>query len=266
MNSCKMILRIFLTLIVMLSFMSSLAYAAKVDPKPATLQSIGAGNTTPGSLKATKSTTPIEKNTIDQFDETSKVAPRISHPGLPEDAGRLGILTEGFEGTVPPSGWSTVVTNSGFTWEADTYAPHSGLQNATVLYDYTQDEWMISPVLNFATANANLNVSFWWNASYYWAVTPYNNYNIEVWISTDGGATFPTKLWDEDSYGVFTSWVWNQTTIPLASYVGQTNVKLAWRYVGSDGAQASRTTLKSNAPPLVVTGTERRLVRLRARL
>jgi hypothetical protein len=49
-----MILRIFLTLIVMLLFMSSLALAEKVDPKPATLKSIGEGNTTPGELKATK--------------------------------------------------------------------------------------------------------------------------------------------------------------------------------------------------------------------
>lgn len=250
MNSCRMTLRILITLLVMLAFVSSLATAAKIEPKPTSLKAIGAGNIPAGTLKAMRAGTAPDKNPIDPFDRASKIAPRIHHPGLPQNNGRSGFLTEGFEGTVPPSGWSSIVNNAN-TWEVDTYAPHSGLQNATVYYDFNQNEWMITPVLNFASATSNLNVSFWWNMSYYWGVSPYDNYNLELWISTDGGSTWPTKLWDESAQGVFTTWVWYQATVSLASYVGQANVKLGFRYVGNDGAQGSLDDIYVNddAPP-----------------
>jgi hypothetical protein len=95
------------------------------------------------------------------------------------------------------------------------------------------------PVLDFTgTTAANLKVSFWWNASYYWAVEV-DYYNLELWISTDGGATWPTMLWSEDGVGVFTQWTWYEAVVPLTAYATETNVKLGWRYYGYDGAQAA---------------------------
>ena len=238
MNSCRMTFRILIALLAMLAFVSSLALAAKVDPKPASIKPIG--NT--GITEETRPPEPVKPPQDEDlvYDITSKVSP--VKLGAPEVGSRSGILTEGFETSVPPSGWSTIINNSGYTWGAGTSGPHTGLQNATVIYDPlpgAQDEWLVSSTLNFASSNSNLNVSFWWNMSYYWGVTPYDNYNLELWISTNGGATWPTKLWDESAQGVFTTWTWYQTTISLAAYVGQTNVKLAWRYVGTDGAQGS---------------------------
>jgi hypothetical protein len=240
MNSCRMILRIFLTLIVMLSFMSSLAYAAKVDPKPATMKSVGGVVTPPSSLKAAGPTTPIDKDANDLYDIAAKSAARFHKPGGPLKQGLSGFLTEGFETSVPPSGWSQIITNSSYTWSQSSDYVHTGTYSANVPWDYSQDEWLITPALNFTGSSAaNLKVSFWFNMSYYWSVTPYNNYNIEVWISTDGGATFPTQLWNSDTYGLFSNFTWYEATVGLSAYATETNVKLAWRFVGDDDADGS---------------------------
>nr|MBN2278304.1 choice-of-anchor J domain-containing protein [candidate division Zixibacteria bacterium] len=161
------------------------------------------------------------------------------------------LMFEGFETSVPPSGWTTVVNNP-YTWEQDSYAPYEGLYNATCLYDETysgtQDEWLISPAIDFGGAKYVLD--FWWNGSYYWAIDPYDNYDLEVWISTDGGATFPTKLWDENSYGEFTTWEWNNSVVDLSAYKDESNVKIAFRYYGYDGAQFSVDAFAINEAPL----------------
>ena len=73
---------------------------------------------------------------------------------------RLGpqasILWEDFEGgVVPPAGWTAVVNNA-FTWEIDDYNPFEGSYYASCFYDEdytgTQDEWIISPLLDLSTA------------------------------------------------------------------------------------------------------------------
>ena len=255
MNLCRMTFRILITLLVMSALVSSFALAEKIATPnaPQTLKSAAGDHIAPGLLNATRPTTPIEKNTIDPLDRSSKNAPQIHKPGVPPPVGRTGYLTEGFEGTVPPAGWTAVVNNVQ-TWKVDTYAPHSGLQNATCLYDDsysgTQNEWIISPVLNFTGSSASdLKVSFWFNMSYYWGVSPYNNYNLEVWISTDGGSTFSTKLWDEDSFGTFSDWTWYEVTLSLSGYATDSNVKLGFRYSGYDGAQGSFDDIYVNDDP-----------------
>jgi hypothetical protein len=90
--------------------------------------------------------------------------------------------------------------------------------------------------------------------SYYWGVSPNDNYDMEVWISTDGGTTYSTKLWDESGEGTFSNYVFYEESISLSAYVGQSNIKIGFRYVGADGAQGnfdlfrSRTTRR---PPVV---------------
>lgn len=165
------------------------------------------------------------------------------------------LLSEGFEGgVVPPTGWSAIVTNPGYTWKLETYNPHSGSYYANCVYDpalVPQDEWLVSPSLNLKDPAVSGRVSFWWYMSYYWGVDPYNNYNLELWISTDGGATWPTRLWYEDTVGVFTTWEWYQTTVDIAKYREFGSVKLGWRYVGVDGAEAAvdDIVVEGFAPP-----------------
>jgi len=141
-------------------------------------------------------------------------------------------FTEDFaDGIVPPDCWSEIITNTTGNWEYDA----GGF--ATVLYDYSQNEWLITPVLDFSTLT-NPYLSFDWAMSYYYAIDPYNNYDLICKVSTNGGATWDS-IWTEAAEGVFTTWTWYTKTINLSAYAGQSNVKIAWQYLGDDGAQGS---------------------------
>lgn len=183
---------------------------------------------------------------------TSKVATSSSTRGdCPSSTPISTVMSEGFEGgVVPPTGWTAVVNNA-YTWEIDDYNPCAGLYYASCFYDATysgvQDEWLISPLMNFSSYNgADLKLEFCWMGSYYWAVDPYPNCELEVWISTDGGANFTTMLWSETSEGLFTDWTWYNKSIPLAVYGTETDVKIAFRYTGYDGAQFSLDAISVN--------------------
>lgn len=155
-----------------------------------------------------------------------------------------GQLSEDFEGTWPPTGWTIESTNLGFTWEENT----SGIngKDAHVGYDYTQDESLISPVFTVPAGNPSLKFKL--SMSYYWGVDPYNNYDVYVSITTDGGATW-TPIWDESSLGVFVNWTPIDVTVPLTTYAGQTNVQLKFQYVGDDGADLDIDDISVTIPP-----------------
>lgn len=176
---------------------------------------------------------------------TAKFAPAVpgKHLQVNQTAVKAAALSEGFEGTLfPPSGWTQLITRPSYTWHHDTThsSPHSGTKKAGVLYDptlATQNEWLYTPVINL-TSYTHPMLEFWWNMSYYWGVDPYNNYNLNVKISTDGGTTW-IQLWSEDSAGSFTSFEWYRTTLDLTAYNSFANVKIGFQYYGSDGAACS---------------------------
>ena len=97
-----------------------------------------------------------------------------------------------------------------------------------------QNEWLISPSVNLTTLT-NPCLKFWWNMSYYWGVSPNNNYDFRVKVSTDNGTTW-TTLFTEDSAGVFTSFTYYQKLISLSAYATSTTFKVAFQYQGVDGA------------------------------
>lgn len=175
------------------------------------------------------------------------------------------LLEEDFEaGTMPPAGWARIVYNTHaptYTWHSAVADPFEGVYNAQVLYaeDLSlQDEWLVSPALNLAAASGDVSVHFAWNSSYYWGVSPYDNYDLELRISTDGGTTWaPTVLWVEDNEGTFSNYVWYEEDVSLAAYNTQSNVKIAFRYHGTDGAQAGvdAIVIATSAPSGAIAGT-----------
>jgi len=188
-----------------------------------------------------------------QADPTLRRSPFEGEPAIPaQSKGAAQLLFEGFEGgVVPPADWTAVVNNA-YTWEIDSYDPYEGVYNASCFYDETytgaQDEWLISPVIDFAGGKFILD--FWWLGSYYWSVDPYNNCDLEVWISTDGGATWLMKIWDETMAGVFDSWAWYNAVVDLSAFKDESNVKLGFHYTGYDGAQFSLDAIALEPAPL----------------
>jgi hypothetical protein len=191
---------------------------------------------------------------VDEQDEALRFNPRQS-VGVDKNAPLVNLLFESFESNVmPPTGWTTVENNDS-TWHIYNYNPYDGLYYANCNYDAsytgTQNEWFISPVVDLTTSGGPWTLEFAWLMSYYWGVSPYDNYDLEVWISTDGGANFSTMLWTEGT-AVFTNWVWYVEQIDLSAYSTESNVKFGFRYSGYDGAQGSFDYISVNdaAPPV----------------
>ena len=159
----------------------------------------------------------------------------------------FGQLAESFEGTWPPTGWTVESLNSTNPWQAQD--PGIVGKGAQVVYlDATtvQDESLVSPVFTVPTGSPSLKFKL--SMSYFWAITPNNNYDFLVSISTDGGTTY-TQIWDETSLGVFTSFAVQNVSIPLTTYSGQTNVKLKFKYAGLDGADLYFDEVSVALPP-----------------
>lgn len=97
---------------------------------------------------------------------------------------------------------------------------------------------MISPTLDLSSSSPNLELKFWFLTSYYWHVDPYDNGDMIIVVSTDGGNNWSNPLWTEDDYGVFDNWTWYEIVLDFSAYVGESNFKVALVYQGVDGAQA----------------------------
>ena len=148
------------------------------------------------------------------------------------------LLNQDFGLTVPPAGWTTTTTNAAYTWiqGTDTYGPLDG--DALVDEDpggLAQNEWLKTSTLNLAGAYSQILLNFHFKMSYARSISPENRQNLEVYISTNGGSTFPVKLWDESDVGVFPNYQWIGAQVDLTPYIGQTNVKLGFRMVGTAG-------------------------------
>lgn len=175
-------------------------------------------------------------------DITLKSAPYkvVNKKYQPQDAALVDFLAEGFE-TWFPAGWDRIITNSGYTWFQASYDPQEGYFDASIEYDpalVPQDEWMISPVIDLSAAHPGLELKFWFLTSYYWHVDPYDNGDMIIVVSINGGDTWSEPLWTEDDYGVFENWTWYEVILDFNEYVGESNFRVAFVYQGVDGAQA----------------------------
>nr|NIS53520.1 hypothetical protein [Phycisphaerae bacterium]NIW50126.1 hypothetical protein [Gammaproteobacteria bacterium]NIX01060.1 hypothetical protein [Phycisphaerae bacterium] len=192
----------------------------------------------------------LDKEAIMQMPEKprflDKATPRVIPAPTPN------IFFEDFEVSVPPAGWDADTLNSS-TWKIDSYDPYSGTWSVACFRaadpgPYTQDEWLITPSIDLtAKSSYNWYLEFYWYGSYYYMVTT-GDQDFEVWISTDGGTTFPTKLWDETTDGSFTTWAWNKANIDLSAYLTETNVVFGFRTVGTDPAEVGFDYLSVRAP------------------
>jgi len=142
---------------------------------------------------------------------------------------------EGFEISVPPPGWTAVVTDTNdptYTWYQDSYNPLEGTYYADCLYDYDldpQDEWLyFDHVLQAGETHLNFGAM----ASYYYAVSPYQNYN--TYVTVDGKI-----VWDFfTDHATDTSYEWKIYDVTLNQSEGDT-ITVGFGYVGVDGAEAA---------------------------
>ncbi|HIH28573.1 MAG TPA: PKD domain-containing protein [Thermoplasmata archaeon] len=185
------------------------------------------------------------------------------------------LLDENFtDGNMPPTGdagdWSLQQTNSDETWYIDSSVPYTEPFCGTIHRedsDDVQDEWLITPSLNFNNYPnyTAISLNFHWYTCYFTTVFKrYVEFNVS--ISTNGGANW-TNIWsfDDMSMGVppnpFTDWKWyntnylDQSPIDLSDYIGQNNVKIAFQYYSNTTASADVQEFSIDDIEVIAEGT-----------
>ncbi|MBD3347932.1 MAG: hypothetical protein GF400_01900 [Candidatus Eisenbacteria bacterium] len=146
-------------------------------------------------------------------------------------------LFEGFETSVPPAGWTLHQTNVNDTWTQDcglNGEPYEGSCFADCQYDadYSgpQDERLC---FDYTIEAGDECLCFYAFGSIYWAVDPYQNYNLVVEI--DG-----VPVWDyrNDNDGAVT-WQWQLYCVDLTGYGVGEDITVCFIYEGYDGAQGA---------------------------
>jgi len=155
------------------------------------------------------------------------------------------LVYETFEsGVFPPAGWTVIADTTPQTWDTASFDPHSGSYYAQCLYDETltgvQNEYLISPEMDMRGVTSSV-LTFYFQFSQYWGITPNDNYDLYVLASTDGGISFPDTIWNEldTDTSAWSSFQWVMAQVDLASYIGDSAFALAFVYYGYDGAEAS---------------------------
>lgn len=147
--------------------------------------------------------------------------------------------TETFEGAFPPACWTVESTNE-VTWTSyemtgDTWAYCAYAEDL-------QDEDLITPLFDFSNySGRDLKLTFDFMASYQYIHNgdPEEEYNLLVYVSTDGGNTFSsTPVYDmRNDQPEFEDWTETQASVNIASLAGQSNVKIKFNYYGTYGAE-----------------------------
>lgn len=156
-------------------------------------------------------------------------------------------FTEGFEAFVIPgtmNGWTRIQTNANVTWDTTSFDPYTGSRYVGCTYDYVsvtpelQNEWLITPALDLSAAT-DVTVSFAWRGSKYYSLFPYDDCDLLLKYSIDGGTTWSSPVWNEltDDTTLFVSWTWAVANVNIPGVSGQSNVKFALNYYGTDGSE-----------------------------
>jgi hypothetical protein len=174
---------------------------------------------------------------------TSKYADRINISEFARGGGVACALDEGFDSAIPAS-WDNIMTNANENW---TWTGTGGNPDGRIDCQYDaslgqQDESIITDSIDLSSLTAP-GLYFDWFMSYYWGVTPNDNYDLTVSITTDNGANW-TDLWTEADAGEFDSYTWYTKQVDLSAYASETGAQFRFNYNGADGAQAAFDNIK----------------------
>lgn len=169
-----------------------------------------------------------------QDDEPSlpNVVPQENNTALftwsaPGSGGSGQELEEGFEGIIPPQGWTNLDEDGdGYGWYIYVQDPHSGSSSiASQSYHptagaLTPDNWLISPSIQVGGLS---ELRYWIGSQDEF----YPNEHYSVMISTEG--TEPQYFTDLVTEETLSDNSWQQRTFSLQQWAGST-INIAWRH------------------------------------
>ena len=153
---------------------------------------------------------------------------------------KVSYLDEDWDTGVFPNGWTvssgpaSTITVGTQTWHENTSGNPGNC--ATILYDNSvdvHDEWLTKSGISLP-ATGVVRLQFEYNTSNYWFISPYDNGDVTVNISTDGGTTWDTIWWEQNA--TYDTYVWTTEFIDMSAYLGQT-IDIGIHYDGQDAAQ-----------------------------
>ena len=173
---------------------------------------------------------------------------------------KVSYLTQNFDGTWLPTGWTQTVVITTKTWQRanPTSTPFTTIDPTNVysaicpysLQTQTQNEWLKSPSVTGTSSASALQLKFW--AGYSYDYLPAGGQGVPgatliCKISTNGGTSW-TTLWDANNTPAFTGWVWRQITVDISSYKSAPFM-IAWQVSGADGDLMALDNIAIEEPP-----------------
>ncbi|MDW8350679.1 MAG: S8 family serine peptidase [Anaerolineae bacterium] len=142
---------------------------------------------------------------------------------------------EGFEGgAVPPAGWGEQISNASYNWAISTLYKRTGTYGAYVPWNYSQDEWLLSPPL--LGLSGGMTVSLWSQGSVYWCRTPNDNCDLRVWLVANAVGGGDDVLLGQPDNEWTASWTWQQSVYTLPASLPAGSLRIGFQYFGDDGA------------------------------
>ena len=183
-------------------------------------------------------------NSTPSTDKTCIITPASlvsTNETIPDDVEL--IFSEDFEQLLfPPNGWEQSITNPDYTWYLDDMYAHTSNYSACCLHDVNasyQDEWIITPNIDMSN-HSDEYLCFNFFMSYFWSVYPYDNYDLNVYVSKENESNWHL-IWNEEQTEPFENWNWINTSknevIDLSEYADDHVIQLGFQYNGSNGAQ-----------------------------
>ncbi len=144
-------------------------------------------------------------------------------------------LTESFEGTFPPAGWSVLDlgTQNNDTWERTSQIARTGLYSAAVFYGpqgIVQDEWLITPPLDLSGVS-QVYLLFYEDEEYW---SGYGDHHRIRVCTTDPSDTANFEIvMDMTPYNHnIAGFDGDPVMVDLSAYAGQSQVYIALQYTG----------------------------------
>ncbi|HUT99020.1 MAG TPA: hypothetical protein VM054_08090 [bacterium] len=138
------------------------------------------------------------------------------------------------------TGWTLDPGETGQRWIVSSKHFFTGPFGVLCEKGEDQDERLISPAI---CLTSDVVVRFYWATSYTWFVSPHNNGDYILEIREAGGPGDWMEIWNEETFGQFENWVWNETKIVIGAYWFGHDVQFAWRIVADRAADAWLDTI-----------------------
>jgi len=155
----------------------------------------------------------------------------------------ITLLEQKFDSVDEVKDWTVISNNSEYTWvlgnidnlNFNQIDPTSVSSAICPYVAADQDEYIVSPVFGLGEGDASLEFYAGYNSQWL------TNAKLQIMLVTNNGQDW-NELWEFDV--TTNGWEWKKFEIDLTPYANNTNIQLAWEYIGNDGDYVALDNVK----------------------